>query len=461
MKSIRESATEFAKGTSSPTALLEDMLYRIERLNPQLNCYITVLGESAMEAALESEKRLAEGSPLGPLDGIPVAVKDLIYIRGVRCTAGSKILSESLAPYDAPAVTRLKSAGAVLIGTTNLHEFAAGVTSENPHFGPVRNPWDTKRIPGGSSGGSAAAVASGLALAALGTDTAGSVRVPAALCGTLGLKPTYGRVSRLGVVPLAPSFDTVGTITSCAWDAAALLGTLAGHQEGDLTTATDPVQNYLGAMGARVPTRVGVPRNFFFDTLSDGVRTAFEAFVGRLPDLGFPVTQTDLRGADRAYPAWLPVRLAEATSFHLRWLEATPELYGEDVRRSLELGKSVLAVDYVGALNSRPGLIEGFLASMKDVDLLVVPTTCVAAPSIGQTKVQAGGTELDVRTALIRLTTPFNLAGFPAVSVPCGMAEGLPVGAQIVGKPFEEARVLSLANALEEKFGPYPSPSSA
>ena len=226
---IRELAASYRDGSASPTSAARACLSRIDALNKNLNCYITVLRDAALGAAEESEKRFRAGSPLGLLDGIPLAVKDLIYIQGVRCTAGSKILADNVAPYDAAVVRRLKAAGAVILGTTNLHEFAAGTTSVNPHYGAVRNPWDEGRVSGGSSGGSAAAVAAGMAAGALGTDTAGSVRIPAALCGVLGLKPTYGRVSRLGVVPLASSLDTVGILASCAWDAGAMLQCMAGH----------------------------------------------------------------------------------------------------------------------------------------------------------------------------------------------------------------------------------------
>jgi len=235
----------FSSGTLTPAGATASYLRRIDERNPSLNCFITKLTVSAGTSAAEAERRFASGSPLGPLDGVPIAVKDVIYISGVKCTAGSKILANNVATYDSPVVRRLKDAGVVLVGTTNLHEFTAGVTSNNPHFGPVRNPWNLDRVAGGSSGGSAAAVASGMVPAALGTDTAGSVRIPAALCGVLGLKPTYGRVSRLGVIPLAPSFDTVGVLTSSAWDAAAMLQTIAGHDEGDPTTVETPVPNYL------------------------------------------------------------------------------------------------------------------------------------------------------------------------------------------------------------------------
>lgn len=438
----------------------DSALRRIEGLNPKVNCYITVLAEQARRQAEESEKRFRQGIPLGPLDGVPVAVKDLFYIKGVRCTAGSKILADNVAPYDAPAIQRLKAAGAVLLGTTNLHEFAAGVTSDNPHYGPVRNPWDLTRVSGGSSGGSAAAVSAGVAAAALGTDTAGSVRIPAALCGVVGLKPTYGRISRLGVVPLASSFDTVGTLSSCAWDAAALLQTLAGHSQEDVTTSATEVSDYLSAASSPLEgARIGVPKAYFHDPIDPAVEGVFHRFVSGLESAGCEVREAELDGIGEAYGCWLPVRRAEATAFHLRWLETSPGLYGEDVRRGLEAGKQITAVEYINAQNARPSLMERFAASMADLDVVAVPTTTIPAPAIGQTSAEVGGTNMEVYSALNRLTLPFNVVGFPALTVPAGFAGGLPVGAQLVAKPFDEAAILRVAALHESKAGPYPSPS--
>jgi aspartyl-tRNA(Asn)/glutamyl-tRNA(Gln) amidotransferase subunit A len=459
LKTIKDLAKAFRAHSVSPVAVVDDTLRRIEKLNPRINCYITVLRESAILEAERSEKRFMDGIPLGPLDGIPVAVKDLFYIQGVRCTAGSKILANNVAPYDSSAVQRLKAAGAVLIGTTNLHEFAAGVTNINPHYGPVRNPWDETRVSGGSSGGSAAAVAAGMAAAAIGTDTAGSVRIPASLCGVLGLKPTYGRVSRLGVIPLASSFDTVGTLTSCAWDAAAMLQVLAGHSLEDVTTSATEVPDYSSGMGAPFEgARVGVPRTYFHDFIDPTVQEAFDRFVGRIESMGATVSEADFDGISDVYDSWLPIRRAEATAFHLRWLEDSPGLYGEDVRRSLELGKQVTAVDYVNAQNARPLLMQRFASSMKDCDMMAVPTTSIPAPKIGQTTVEIDGRQVEVYSALNRLTLPFNVVGFPVLSVPGGLAAGLPSGIQLVAKPFEEAVLLRFADAFEGKYGPHPDP---
>lgn len=445
-------------GATAPTGAARTYLSRIERLNPTLNAFITVLSKPAMEGAAKSDERHSAGAAIGPLDGIPLAVKDIIYIAGVKCTAGSRILANNVASYDAPVVRKLKDAGAVLVGTTNLHEFAAGVTSNNPHFGPVRNPWDRRRIAGGSSGGSAAAVASSMSPVALGTDTAGSVRIPAALCGVLGFKPTYGRVSRLGVVPLAPSLDTVGVLAASAWDAAAVLQTISGHEEGDPTTVDTPVPDYLKALESPFGTaRVGVPWKALGSILDAGVESAFREFLVGLQTLGFKVEGIDLGGWDDASANWLPIRRAEATAFHLQWLESTPELYGDDVRKLLEQGRDVRAVDYVRAVNSRPSLMHGFATAMADFDFVATPTTCAPAPSIGDETVPIAGKNVEVYRAMNRITLPFNMVGFPAVSIPMGLTEGLPVGAQLASKPFEEANLLRLANAIEASF-PRPLP---
>jgi aspartyl-tRNA(Asn)/glutamyl-tRNA(Gln) amidotransferase subunit A len=458
-ETIREFAASFRAGSQSPVAATKECLRRIAGLNPRLNAFITVLGDSAIRSAEESERRFRNGAPLGPLDGIPIAVKDLIYIEGVRCTAGSRILADNVAAYDAPVVRSLKEAGAVIVGTTNLHEFAAGVTSVNPHYGAVKNPWDEERVAGGSSGGSAVAVAAGMALGALGTDTAGSVRIPAALCGVFGLKPTYGRVSRLGVVPLASSLDTVGVLALSAWDTAAMLQPLAGHAAEDMTTVDAQVPNYTQLMSAQFQgARVGLVRKYFHDVIDPKVETNFREFVSRLVEIGCSVDDTELDGIGEVYERWLPIRRAEATAFHLRWLESSPELYGDDVRKLLESGRDVLAVDYVNAVNARPALMERFSASMKRFDFLIVPTTCAPAPRIGLSKIDIGSRAVDVYSALNRLTLPFNYVGFPVASIPSGQVDGLPVGVQIVGKLFDEAGVLRLAHAYEEKFGPYPLP---
>jgi len=458
-RTIKELSEAYRTSTAYPVATTRECLERIASLNPRLKSFITILGDSAIRAAEESEKRLKEGSPIGPLDGVPIAVKDVFYIEGVKCTAGSKILADNIAGYDSSAVKRLKAAGAVIVGTTNMHEFAAGVTSVNPHYGAVRNPCDVSCVAGGSSGGSAVAVASGMAEGAIGTDTAGSVRIPAAYCGVLGLKPTYGRISRLGVIPLASSLDTIGTLTQSAWDAAAMLQAMAGPGVGDITTSDTPVPDFLRALAKPFAgARVGVPAGYFHDNIDVDVEEDFSAFLTRIREIGCTTQEVDLGDVKDVYDKWLTIRRAEATAFHRRWLETSPELYGDDVRKNLELGKRVLAIDYVNALNSRPSIIERFSQAMGKVDFVAVPCTRIAAPKIGQTEAEIRGKKIAVYSALNSLTLPFNYIGFPAVSMPSGLVRGVPVGVQVVGKLFDEAGVLELAQAYEARFGLFPTP---
>ena len=458
-RTIRELTGAFRSGSLDPVTFTKECLKRVEGLGRELNCFITVLADPALKSAGESLLRYRAGTPLGPLDGVPVALKDVFYISGVRCTAGSKILANNVAAYDATVVSDLKGSGAIIIGTTNMHEFAAGVTSDNPHYGAVKNPWNPERVAGGSSGGSAVAVATGMAVGALGTDTAGSVRIPAALCGILGLKPTYGRVSRLGVVPLAASLDTVGILALSAWDAAVMLNVISGHDSSDMTTASEPLQDYTAAVSVRFSgARVGVVREYFHDDLDQRVEANFVSFEAKLRQLGCDVTDIELGGVYDVYDRWLVIRRAEATAFHQRWLESAPELYGKDVRALLELGREVKAVDYVNAINARPGVIEMWAEAMKGIDFLIAPATHIPAPKIGMQTTSIDGKETAVYGALNGLTLPFNYVGFPTVSIPSGFADGTPLGVQLAAKLFDEAGLLRLANALEERFGPYPLP---
>jgi aspartyl-tRNA(Asn)/glutamyl-tRNA(Gln) amidotransferase subunit A len=453
---VGELSAGFRDGSLSPVRVASECLEKARRLNPELDCFITLLGESALGQAEQSEARAKAGRLIGPLDGVPVAVKDLIFIDGVRCTAGSAVLAEHVAAYDAPAVRRLKAAGAVLIGTTNLHEFAAGVTSENPHFGPVRNPWDTSRVAGGSSGGSAAAVAAGICPLALGTDTGGSIRIPGALCGAVGVKPTYGTVSRLGVVPLAPSFDTVGVLAMGASDAAAALQAIAGHDGDDMTTADMREVDYADAGTGLPAPRVGVARRYFFEALDPALAEATEKFVDWLRAAGCAVSEVDVSEAERASDVWRTVRAAESAAFHERWLSEVPEKYGDDVRASLGRGASIPAVQYINAQNSRPYLRQRFLESMEGVDVILAPATSVTAPRVGQKTVAVGGKEIEVRSALIDKALPFSAVGFPVLELPIASVGGLPLGVQLVARPFEEPALFRLGGLVEREKGAFP-----
>lgn len=444
-------AAEIAKRKISPVKVVSNALERIEKTNPLLNCFITVMKEEALSQAERAEKEILEGKYRGPLHGIPVAVKDIIYIKGVRCTAGSKILSENIAGYDAVVVKKLKEAGAIIVGTTNLHEFASGVTSVNPHYGPVKNPWDTSRIAGGSSGGSAASVSAGIVPLALGTDTSGSIRIPAALCGAVGFKPTYGTVSRLGVIPLAPSFDTVGPITMSSLDCWIAMKEISGHEGYDITTVEFKMEDWK-ELDDNKSYAVGIPASLL-DDVSDDVMKVFEEFKANLGSMGFEIKEFELPEIEKLQKVWEIIRRAEASAFHSEWLAKFPEMYGKDVREKLELGLKIYAFEYINSQNIRPHLRNLFLSAAEELDLVAMPTTLVTAPRIEENEVDVNGRTLDVYDALSRNTRLFNALGFPAISIPCGFRKNLPVGIQLVGKPYEDSKLLEACTIYEKRYG--------
>jgi len=448
---IRETAPLLRSGELSPVELTREALEAIGRGNPRLNAFLTVTPETAREQAREAEREIAQGRYRGPLHGIPVSLKDVFFVRGVRTTAGSRIFGDTVSESDAAVAERLRAAGAVLLGKTGMHELAYGITSNNPHYGPVRNPWDLARIPGGSSGGSGAAVAAGLGRASLGTDTGGSIRIPASFCGVAGLKPTFGRVSRHGVIGLGWSLDHVGPLASSAWDAAAVLQAIAGHDPRDPASANVAVPDFLadidrGADGIRI----GVPQNYFFERIAPEVDAAVRGAVRKLEQVGADVRGVRIPGAEEATEFSRLTLLAEASELYQRELRARPLDFGDDVRALLERGQDVPATEYVAAQRAREAFRMQLDHLFNEVDVIVTPTTPTTAPLIGQTTVTINGVEEDARIASTRLVRVFNYAGVPAISVPCGhSADGLPIGLQIVGKWFDEATLLRLAQAFE------------
>ncbi len=443
---LAEAAEQLRRRQLSPVELTEACLERIGRVEGRLNAFITVMREEALQAARQAAQAIAQGHYKGPLHGIPVALKDLFATAGVPTTAGSRILAENVPAEDADATARLRSAGAVIIGKLNLHEFAFGATGVNPHYGPARNPWDQGRIAGGSSSGSAVAVASGECFAALGTDTGGSIRIPASLCGVVGLKPTYGRVSRRGVVPLSWALDHVGPLTRSAEDAAIVLGAVAGHDPRDESSSREPVPDYRRDLKRdRRGLRVGLPREYFFQNLDSEVLAAVRKAVEVLGELGAEVREVSLPHIAEAPAAVNAIMLAEALAYHQRWLAERPDDYGDDVRGRLELGLGVLAVHYVQAQRFRELIVREWREQVFDrVDLLVTPATPIPAACIEESEIQTTLT-------LVRFTNPINLLGAPAISVPCGFTQaGLPVGLQLIGRWFEEGTVLRAAYAYEQ-----------
>lgn len=455
--SIDEIGKLFRKRKLSPVELTKLMLARIERLNPKLNAYITVTAELALEQAKKAERELYAPRSRkghrdrGPLHGIPISLKDNIYTKDIRTTAGSKILKDFIPQHDAALVSQLKEAGAIILGKTNLHEFAYGVTTNNPHFGATRNPRDLARIPGGSSGGSAAAVAAGLCYGSIGTDTGGSIRIPAALCGIVGLKPTFGRVSVADVVPLSPRLDCVGPLARSVADAALLLDPVfvRGEKELPLPKATRTKSTSLRGL------RIGVPKDFFLKIVSVEVEYAFESALRALRKLGATLKEAFIPLLQESEDAGNQIAWAEATHYHQHagWFPARASDYGEDVRTRLDHGAKVAATTYLHALEQREAFIGGFHAAMADtrLDALVVPTTPIPAPAIGEETTAVCGTNHPTRALLLRNNRPANLGGLPAISIPCGLTpDGLPVGLQLIGCVTDEALLLRFGHCFEQ-----------
>lgn len=435
----------------SPVEITRACLERIEEHDSRINAFITALAKPALAAALRAESQIAKGEYLGPLHGVPYAVKDLFLTRGIRTTCGSKVLSAFVPSYHAAAVDRLERAGGILLGKLNMHEFAFGATSVNPHYGAVRNPWDLSRMTGGSSGGSAAAIAASFAFLTLGTDTGGSVRIPASLCGVCGLKPTYGRVSRFGAYPLAWSMDHVGPIAGTVRDLALAMQVLAGRDQRDPSSASAPVPDYTRALkGDLKGVRLGVPDQFYFDGLCPEVRSSVDQALARLKQLGAAVSKISLDVLPDAARAASIILFAEAAGSLEKWHRTRSEALGADVRARLDAAANVSAADYLKALRIRRKVQDAFARAFRDVDALITPQLPITAPLIEDTTVLAGGRLEPVPAALTRFTRIYNLTGMPCLSICCGYsAAGLPVGLQIAGRPFDEAMVLRIGDAFE------------
>jgi aspartyl-tRNA(Asn)/glutamyl-tRNA(Gln) amidotransferase subunit A len=454
---IEELAALLAKRKISPVELTEQFLRRIERQNPALNAFLTVTAEHALAAARRAEKQLLHRRSSRrenfPLLGIPIALKDNIWTRGIRSTAGSKILRDFIPPEDSTVARKLARAGAILLGKTNLNEFAYGITGGNAHFGPAHNPWGLERISGGSSSGSAVAIAAGLCVASVGTDTGGSIRVPSALCATVGLKPTFGRVSVFGTMPLSPSLDHVGPLARCVADAAILLGLIAGRDPLDATSSPRAVEDYRGAL--RKPLRkfrLGRPREHYWEKLDPEVRRVTEAAVRAMENLGATVREVSLPHMKESLDAATEISLAEALHVHeaAGYFPARAADYGEEVRHRIEAGAKVPAHRYLAGFDVRKRLLADFGAAFQEVDAIVAPTVPIPASLIGAETVTIDGEETSLRAAIVGHCRPANFTGLPAISIPCGFTrEGLPVGLQLIGRAFDEATLLRIALSYE------------
>lgn len=435
----------------SPVELTDAYLRRIEQLNPRINAYITVTAERARADAKRATEELSAGRSRGPLHGIPVALKDLYETAGIRTTGGGKIHADHIPAADCTAARRLRDAGTILLGKLNTHEYAYGGTTNNPHYGATRNPWNLEHIPGGSSGGSGAAIAAGLATATLGTDTGGSIRMPASACGVVGMKPTYGRVSKAGVLPLSYLFDHAGPLTRTVEDAALLLNAIAGYDPLDPTTVRTPTEDYTAQLhGDLKGLRIGIPRAYFYDHLEDGIAGPVEEAISTLRRLGADVHDVAISGAAEGVGAVFALVLAEAQEIHADALRTRPGDFGADVRALLTSPPPEGAALMLG-LRARDALCVSVRNALESVDLLVTPTSPIVAARIGQETVRYGGMEESILLAMIRCTAPFNATGLPALSVPCGFTPaGLPIGLQIVGRSFDESTVLRAGHAYEQ-----------
>ena len=440
----------------SPVELTQFLLDQIERINPHVNAYLALNPELALreataaESALCSKPRRKSRRDFGPLHGIPISLKDNLYTKDFRTTGGSRILRDFQPLHDAAVVTSLKKAGAVLLGKTNLHEFAYGVTSSNPHFGAVRNPWDLDRIPGGSSGGSAAALAAGLCFGSIGTDTGGSIRIPSSLCGVAGLKPGLGRVSTAGAIPLSTTLDFVGPIARTVEDTALLFEAIVTRGKNEQRPRVSRIPSKRG----RNP-RIGIPKHFFLEVVSPEVEQSFDNALHVLRKLGAKLKDVTLPYLRESEKAGNEIAWAEATLYHQQagWYPRHADDYGGDVRTRIEMGEKVTAVDYLRALELREKFIAGFHLALieNEVDAIVAPTTPITAPRIGEEKILIDGQEQNTRALLLRNNRPANLGGIPAISVPCGLTpRGLPVGLQFMAGVTDEPLLLELAARFEK-----------
>jgi aspartyl-tRNA(Asn)/glutamyl-tRNA(Gln) amidotransferase subunit A len=466
---IHELTDAYRRGELTPTAVAEDYLARIGALDGKVGAYLTVMRDQALAAARASELRWRAGSPRGPLDGAPLALKDVMCTAGVRTTAGSKMLERFVPPYDATTVERLRAAGVVFLGKTNLDEFAMGSSTEHSAFHPTRNPWDLARVPGGSSGGSAAAVAGRLAAGAYGSDTGGSIRQPAAFCGVVGMKPTYGRVSRYGLIALASSLDQIGPFAQDVTDAALLLGAVAGYDRRDATSIEAPVPDYAAELSKGVAgLTLGLPDEYFIDGMDPDVERAVRQAIDVLKGLGTRIERVSLPTTRHSLAAYYVILPAEASSNLARYdgvkfglrvagrdlvdMESRTRAagFGAEVKRRIMLGTYALSAGYYEAYYGKAQSVRTlvrreFAAAFARVDLIVAPTTPNVAFKHGEKEDPLSMYLNDV------FTIPGNLSGIPGVSVPCGFsATGLPIGLQVLGRPLDEARVLRAAYAYEQ-----------
>ena len=451
---ITEIAPRIRSGEVSPVELTEAALARAERLQPQLNSFITILHEQARAQAREQEAAIARGEYLGPLQGIPIGIKDNLATAGILTTLGTKVLADYVPDEDAEVVRRCKQAGAIIIGKENLEEFAAGATSNNPFYGAVHNPWDLHHVPGGSSGGGAANVASGVTFASLGTDLGGSVRLPGTFCGVVGLKQTFGRVSQRGLLVTSFNGDHIGPMTRSVSDSALVLQAIAGYDSLDPSTIPVPVPDYSAALGQNLAgLKIGVPSNYYFEQLDEEVEETVRRGIAALQELGVTIREISIPSME--YAGALNIApMADRIVTHEPYIDANREAYGPDTLYRTLAGQFVLGRDYSKSMKVQRIIKEEHARILTEVDFLVTPTSPVPAPRIDAPYINMEGSDHRVRgpgsSLISRNTSPMNATGLPAISVPCGFTEGgLPIGIQFIGSPFDEAGLFRVAQGYE------------
>jgi aspartyl-tRNA(Asn)/glutamyl-tRNA(Gln) amidotransferase subunit A len=442
---ISEISPKVAAGKVTSEKLTENCLATIAELNPKLNAFITVTADQALARARQADKEIAGGRHLGPLHGIPISLKDLIDVEGTPTTAGSLVRKDMTAAADAVVTRQLRQAGAVFVGKTNLHEFAFGTTSEDSGFGPARNPHDPGRSPGGSSGGSGIAVATGMSLGSIGTDTGGSIRIPAAACGVVGLKPEYGRISTHGVVPLSRQLDHVGPLAASVADAWLLYNALQPAKAR---------VNMLPEAAVLKGLTFGLPKSYLFDRLDEDVDRVLLQTIELLRGQGATIREVTLPHANDIATVYLHLVFGDAAEYHAPTLESRPQDYTPNVRLRLELARYVLAEDYIRALRGKAVITAEIDRALDGVDALLCPALAIAAPPIGAATVPVKGGHEAVRSVMLRCTQPFNLSGHPAIALPCGKTPaGLPIGVQLVGHKGRTPALVQAALGVERGLG--------
>lgn len=449
---ITDLAPRIERGELSPVELTQHLLDLIERRQPRLNAFITVTAEHALAQARQAEQEIRAGNYRGKLHGIPYAAKDLFYTKGIKTTIGSKIMDDFIPDFDCAVIEKLTAAGAVMLGKAGLHEWAYGITSNNPHYGAIRNPWDTDRIPGGSSGGSTSALAGGLCSFSLGSDTGGSIRIPASFCGLVGIKPTFGRVSRYGVFPLGHTLDHAGPFGCTVRDTADVYCAMAGGDPRDESCADQPViEPRLGPEPTLAGRKLGIPENFYFDGLHPDIEAAARKAITVLEDIGAELVSIKVPDIEEFNEIGRLILLAEATSVHEKRLRERRSEIGDDVRALFDQGRFIRASEYLNAQRRRRALIDAFNELLGSVDAIVTPTIPVPPAKIGQNTLTVAGVEHNVRIATTRNARALNLTGLPLLSVPCGLTEeNLPIGLQIIGRLWDEAGILEIGHAYEQ-----------